>query len=153
MESCLGYNNMLVSHNLFFGDSSIDSFAGAPNIKVTLQMSYEYLRLYTNAFAFQAAISQALHSKPKGTAHSQKEHVRASFSNIASMPDARFIYESIDAAKSYLTILNNFVNPKEHLHYMPLRYYLWVSPALVSNLADNECLPDIAYTPQYSSIR
>jgi len=87
-------------------------------------MSYEYLRLYTNAFAFQAAISQALHSKPKGNAHTQKEHVRAAFSDTASMPDARFIYDSMDAAKSYLTILNNFVDPEKHLRYMPLRYYL-----------------------------
>lgn len=87
-------------------------------------MSYEYLRLYTNAFAFQAAISQALASKPKGDAHSQREHLRAAFADIASMPDARFIYESMDAAKSYLTILNNFVDPERHLRYMPLRFYL-----------------------------
>ncbi|KAK2762179.1 hypothetical protein FQN54_001188 [Arachnomyces sp. PD_36] len=94
-------------------------------IKVTLQMSYEYLRLYTNAFAFQAAISQALSSKPKSDPHSQREHLRAAFSNVASMQDARFIYESVDAAKSYLTILNNFVDPEKHLHYMPLRFYLY----------------------------
>ena len=87
-------------------------------------MSYEYLRLYTNAFAFQAAISQALHSKPKENTHTPKEYVRKAFSDIASMPDARFIYESMEAAKSYLTILNNFVDPEKHLHYMPLRYYL-----------------------------
>lgn len=87
-------------------------------------MSFDYLRLYTNAFAFQAAVSQALHSKPKGNAHAQKEHIRAAFSDIASMPDARFIYESVDAAKSYLTTINNYVDPEKHLHYMPLRYYL-----------------------------
>ncbi|EEH15913.1 hypothetical protein PABG_06000 [Paracoccidioides brasiliensis Pb03] len=97
----------------------------SPHIKVTLQMSYEYLRLYTNAFAFQAAISQALTSKPKGDALSQRDHLRAAFSNVASMQDARFIYASVDAAKSYLTILNNFVDPEKHLHFMPLRYYLY----------------------------
>lgn len=95
------------------------------HIKVTLQMSYEYLRLYTNAFAFQAAISQALSSKTKSDAHSQRDHLRSAFSNIAGMPDARFIYESVDAAKSYLTILNTYVDPEKHLHYMPLRYYLY----------------------------
>jgi hypothetical protein len=88
-------------------------------------MSYEYLRLYTNAFAFQAAISQALVTKPKGgDAHSQREHLRATFSNVASMPDARFIYESVDAAKAYLTILVSYIDPEKHLHFMPLRYYL-----------------------------
>ncbi|KAL1982419.1 hypothetical protein VTN96DRAFT_1324 [Rasamsonia emersonii] len=102
------------------------TLACSPRIKVTLQMSYEYLRLYTNAFAFQAAISQALVTKPKGgDAHSQREHLRAAFSNVASMPDARFIYESVDAAKAYLTILVTYVDPEKHLHFMPLRYYLY----------------------------
>lgn len=96
---------------------------GSTNIKVGLQMSYEYLKLYTNAFAFQAAISQAL-SKPKSDSVSQRDHLRAAFSNVASMQDARFIYESVEAAKSYLTILNNYVDPEKHLHFMPLRYYL-----------------------------
>jgi hypothetical protein len=89
-------------------------------------MSYEYLRLYTNAFAFQAAISQAIvrNSKTEDQ-HHQKEHLRATFSNVASMSDARFIYESLDAARSYLDILVSLVNPEEHLRFMPLRYYLY----------------------------
>jgi hypothetical protein len=86
-------------------------------------MSYEYLRLYTNAFAFQSAISQAL-AKRKDDAQSQKEHLRAAFSNVASMPDARFIYDSVNAAKSYLRILVESIDPEKHLHFMPLRYYL-----------------------------
>jgi hypothetical protein len=97
------------------------------HIKTTLRMSYEYLRLYTNAFAFQAAISQASKRKndDPSSALSQKEHLRTAFSNVASMPDARFIYESVEAAKSYLKILVESVDPEEHLHYMPLRYYLY----------------------------
>lgn len=87
-------------------------------------MSYEYLRLYTNAFAFQAAISQAMARRPTTDAHAQREHLRAVFSNVASMSDARFIYESVDAAKAYLTILVNYVDPEQHLRFMPLRYYL-----------------------------
>ena len=47
-------------------------------MQTTLQLSYEYLRLYTNAFAFQAAISQSL-SKQKDDGHSQREHLRATF--------------------------------------------------------------------------
>ena len=94
---------------------------GSRHIKVTLQMSFEYLRLYTNAFAFQAAILQAL-QKPKSG--NQRECTRAAFRDVASMQDARFIYESVDAAKSYLTILNTSVDPEKHLHYMPLRFYL-----------------------------
>lgn len=41
------------------------------------------------------------------------------------MQDARFIYESVDAAKAYLTILVDMVHPEKHLHFMPLRFYLY----------------------------
>ncbi len=95
------------------------------HIKVTLQMSYDYLRLYTNAFAFQAAISQAISNRPKGDDNTLRDHLKGAFSNVGSMPDARFIYESLAAAKSYLITLNSFVDPEKHLRYMPLRFYLY----------------------------
>lgn len=88
-------------------------------------MSYEYLRLYTNAFAFQAAISQTLVSKPKDDGHPVREHLRTTFSNLSSMQDARFIYDSVDAAKAYLNLLVRDVDPERHLRYMPLRFYLY----------------------------
>lgn len=43
----------------------------------------------------------------------------------ASAPDARFIYEALDAAKSLLSNFNNFVDP-ETLRYMPSSYYLFI---------------------------
>ena len=96
------------------------------HIKVTLQMSYEYLCLYTNAFVFQAAISQAIARKPKSdTAHSLRDHLKGVFSNVGSMPDARFIWASVAAAKSYLTLLSTAIDPTRYLRYMPLRYYLY----------------------------
>jgi hypothetical protein len=95
------------------------------HIKVTLQMSFEYLCLYTNAFVFQAAISQAIASKPKGDNHSLREHLRQAFSNVGSMPDARFIWASVASAKAYLTLLTTQVDPVRYLRYMPLRYYLY----------------------------
>lgn len=98
---------------------------GSHHIKATLHMSYEYLRLYTNAFAFQAAISQTLVSRPKDDVHPTREHLRTAFSNLASMQDARFIYDSVDAAKAYLNILVRDVDPERHLRYMPLRFYLY----------------------------
>jgi Fungal specific transcription factor domain len=96
------------------------------HIKATLRLSYEYLCLYTNAFVFQAAISQALATKPEGQgdAHSLREHLRQSFSNIGAMPDARFIWASVAAAKGFLTLLIT-VDPVRHLRYMPLRFYLY----------------------------
>lgn len=104
--------------------SNWGSLACSPSMRVILQMSYEYLRLYTNAFAFQAAISQAL-TKRKSDAQSQREHLRTAFRDVASMQDSRFIYESVDAAKTYLTILVDLVDPEKHLHFMPLRFYLY----------------------------
>lgn len=56
---------------------------------------------------------------------SQREHLRSTFNDVASMQDARFIYESVDAAKAYLTILVDLVHPEKHLHFMPLRFYLY----------------------------
>ncbi|PKY08601.1 hypothetical protein P168DRAFT_278170 [Aspergillus campestris IBT 28561] len=94
-------------------------------MQFTLQMSYEYLRLYTNAFAFQATISQALASKTNNDSQSQKEHLRSTFSNVALLQDARFIYESVDAAKAYLAIVVDKVHPERQLHFMPLRFYLY----------------------------
>ncbi|KAJ6035534.1 hypothetical protein N7499_002685 [Penicillium canescens] len=96
----------------------------SPPMRATLQLSYEYLRLYTTAFAFQAAISQSL-VQPKTDAQGQREKLRSTFRNVASMQDSRFIYESVDAAKSYLTILVDSVDPEKHLHFMPLRFYLY----------------------------
>ncbi|KAL2823409.1 hypothetical protein BDW59DRAFT_180690 [Aspergillus cavernicola] len=96
----------------------------SPAMQTTLQLSYEYLRLYTNAFAFQAAISQSL-SKQKNDGNSHREHLRATFDNVASMQDARFIIEALDAAKAYLTLLVENVDPEMHLHFMPLRFYLY----------------------------
>ncbi|KAJ9286737.1 transcriptional regulator family: Fungal Specific TF [Paecilomyces variotii] len=101
------------------------NLACSHHIKATLRMSYEYLRLYTNAFAFQAAISQTLVSKPKDDVHPLREHLRTTFSNLSSMQDARFIYDSVDAAKAYLNLLVRDVDPECHLRYMPLRFYFY----------------------------
>ncbi|KAL4806549.1 hypothetical protein BDV18DRAFT_117570 [Aspergillus unguis] len=94
-------------------------------MQTTLQLSYEYLRLYTNAFAFQAAISQSLSKQTSSDGHNQREYLRATFGNVASMQDARFIIESLDAAKAYLGILVETADPEKHLHFMPLRFYLY----------------------------
>ncbi|OQE24671.1 hypothetical protein PENSTE_c007G07483 [Penicillium steckii] len=96
----------------------------SPPMRATLDLSYEYLRLYTTAFAFQAAISQSL-VKPKNDGVTHREQLRSTFKNVASMQDSRFIYESVDAAKAYLTILVDSVDPERHLHFMPLRFYLY----------------------------
>lgn len=97
----------------------------APHIKVTLRMSYEYLCLYTNAFAFQAAISQILSKKPDEDDVNLRDYLKTFFSEIGSLQDARFILESLRAAKSYLRILTTDIDPVQYLRYMPVRFYLY----------------------------
>ena len=78
----------------------------SPHLKATLVMSYDYLRLYTNAFAFHATIQRAL---PK-TDDGKPIFSRVFYNNVGAVGDARFIYEGLDAAKSLLTTMNNFVD-------------------------------------------
>lgn len=83
-------------------------------------MSYEYLRLYTNAYAFQATVTRATAAKAQGIlAANEKPHL-----GVPSLPDARFIYESVDAAKSLLGIINSYIDPETCLRYLPLRFSL-----------------------------
>lgn len=101
------------------------TLVGSTHIKVTLQLSYDYLRLYTNAFAFQAAISQSISRQPHMDGDQLREHLKGVFKDVGSMPDARFIYESVAAARSYLSTFNSLVDPERQLRYMPLRFYLY----------------------------
>lgn len=90
-------------------------------------LSYEYLRLYINAFAYQATlnrlVAQAQSASADGSTPKQPAYP---FADIAAAPDARFIYDAIDAAKSLLSTFNSFVDPVDTFRFMPLRYYLYV---------------------------
>jgi hypothetical protein len=109
----------------------------SPPLKACLLMSYDYLRLYTNAFAFQATVLRALPSAStstdpaagpqaaNGTSGMQVPQ-RVFVNNVGAVGDARFIYEGLDAAKAILTTVNNFVDPEHSLRFMPLRYYLYL---------------------------
>ncbi|KAG5915166.1 hypothetical protein E4U53_004525 [Claviceps sorghi] len=94
----------------------------------SLVLSFEFLRLYINAFAFQANLNRAAaHNAQEGPGGAREPL----FSNVAGKPDARFIYESIDAANSLLSILNSFIDPVAGLKCMPLKYCLYVIYAAV----------------------
>ncbi|KAF2727344.1 hypothetical protein EJ04DRAFT_582103 [Polyplosphaeria fusca] len=110
----------------------------SPPLKACLLMSYDYLRLYTNAFAFQATVRRALPSAASSTqppltaaqtnvpGSAMQPPQRVFCNNVGAVGDARFIYEGLDAAKAILTTANNFVDPEKSLRYMPLRYYLYL---------------------------
>jgi hypothetical protein len=108
----------------------------SPPLKACLLMSYDYLRLYTNAFAFQATVLRALPSANQvantdpnnlsGSNLGPQAPQRVFVNNVGAVGDARFIYEGLDAAKAILTTVNNFVDPECSLRFMPLRYYLYL---------------------------
>ena len=99
----------------------------SPPLKASLILSYEYLRLYVNAFAYQATLNRLV-AQVQASANGQQTQspTYPIGADIAATPDARFIYDSIDAAKSLLSTFNSFVDPCETFRYMPLRYYLYV---------------------------
>jgi len=97
------------------------TYAGSARLKASLLLSYDYLRLYVNAFAYQATISRAL-TYQRDSQHAPNRPIPQI---NAAAPDARFIYEALDAAKSLLSTFNNFVDP-ETLRYMPSSYYLFI---------------------------
>ncbi|KAJ5815178.1 hypothetical protein N7474_006955 [Penicillium riverlandense] len=91
-----------------------------------MQLSYEYLRLYANAFAFQAAALRTLSPNRSALDH-ETDHIKS----LGSLPEARFKYESIDAAKSLLTIVNNYILSAENLNTFPIRFPLYCVNAAV----------------------
>ncbi|UPL03793.1 hypothetical protein LCI18_014727 [Fusarium solani-melongenae] len=98
-----------------------------PRVKASLLLSYDFLRLYINAFAFQANLNRMVRRSKRKPA----ELNEPLFSELAGAPDARFIYESIDAANSLLSTLNGFIDPEEAFRYMPLKFYLYTIYAAV----------------------
>ncbi|KFZ07856.1 hypothetical protein V502_09689 [Pseudogymnoascus sp. VKM F-4520 (FW-2644)] len=99
----------------------------SPNLKITLQMTYEYLRLYNSAYAFQATTFRTISSKNKETLGLEE----SALGNVGALPDVRFIYESIDAAKCLLTVVNNFSHPDTSLRHFPMRFSLYCVNAAV----------------------
>lgn len=99
----------------------------SPPLKASLSLSYEYLRLYCNAFAWQATLNRLVaQAKASNNNPQQPTSAYAFGPDIAAAPDARFIYDSIDAAKSLLLTFNSSIDPYETFRFMPLRYYLYV---------------------------
>lgn len=110
--------------DVFWNLTSADTDTVTPQVKASLILSYDYLRLYINAFAFQATLNRAAAKSRKSS--NKKIVTGPLFADLAAAPDARFIYESIDAANSILSVMNSFIDPVAGLRYMPLKYSLFV---------------------------
>ncbi|KAE8406241.1 hypothetical protein BDV37DRAFT_292457 [Aspergillus pseudonomiae] len=86
-----------------------------------LCLQFEYLRLYINAFAFQAV----LYRTPKGPAGCDSGKSSYFPYSVMASADGRHIYIAIDAAKSVLKYLMERLNPTQHFRYIPVRFYLY----------------------------
>ncbi|KAF4467423.1 C6 transcription factor [Fusarium albosuccineum] len=96
-------------------------------VKSTLLIMYEYIRLYVNAFSFQAVITRAsnVQTSSQGTHQTSKRLLAELFSRgIMSSPDGKFIFDAIEAAMNLLKLMNN-LDPRHVLCYLPSRYYLY----------------------------
>ncbi|KAJ6019971.1 Transcription factor [Penicillium canescens] len=98
-----------------------DYKTGPIHLKATLQMAYEYLRFDVNALAVKSEMRRAKSSDLYVGCHDDQD-IPINHSN--GTRDFPFMHDAIDAAKMYLNILANCVDPEEHLKFMPLRYYL-----------------------------
>ncbi|GMF74152.1 unnamed protein product [Aspergillus oryzae] len=76
-----------------------------------LCLQFEYLRLYINAFAFQAV----LYRTPKSPVGSDNGKTSYFPYSVMASADGRHIYIAIDAAKSVLKYLMERLNPTKHL--------------------------------------
>ncbi|KAI8151552.1 Cholesterol 7-alpha-monooxygenase [Colletotrichum sp. SAR 10_70] len=90
------------------------------HLKSCLKMMEKYLRLYVNAFAFQAVLYRA------STSGTQEVSKSACFPHSAmASPDARHVYEAVDAAEALLRIAIEDIDAEKYLRYMPARFYLY----------------------------
>lgn len=105
-----------------------------------------------NAFAFQAAINREI-TRARETYSSPNLAPGTLFANVASSPDARFIYEAIDAANSLIGTLNSFIDPVQGLRYMPLKYYLYVIHAAVFLFKVSIPVPGLGDFQTHTSVR
>ncbi|KAL2841823.1 hypothetical protein BJX68DRAFT_257999 [Aspergillus pseudodeflectus] len=84
-----------------------NSLKVTPYLKALLILQYEYLRLYVNAFTFQAVIAG-----------------RRTETAALAAPYGRHICLAINAASNLLKIINEHLDHVWHLYYLPICFYL-----------------------------
>ncbi|GKZ35750.1 hypothetical protein AbraIFM66950_006503 [Aspergillus brasiliensis] len=72
--------------------STWGNLAVSTKLKTTLLITYEYIRLYTNAFSFQAVLTRASHRRPSSNENQQSKRPFADIlsKGIMSSPDGRY---------------------------------------------------------------
>lgn len=87
------------------------------HLKACLMLMYQYLKLYVNAFAFQAVLYRtSLRKTGSG---------RLTFpASAMASPDARHIYQALEAAEDLLKTVIDDIDPERGLRFMPTRFFL-----------------------------
>lgn len=100
--------------------------AVSSHLKGYLALMREYLKLYVNAFAFQAVLYRSA-KRPAADEGQMGDGGRVDVvfpDSLMASPDGRSIYEAIGAAERLLQIFIDQIDPEKHLRYMPTRFYL-----------------------------
>ncbi|KAI5478716.1 DUF250 domain contaning protein [Pseudohyphozyma bogoriensis] len=85
-------------------------------------ITYHYVRLYINGFAFQAHIQRA-------TTHDAEEPEEYFPEGVMVCPDGQYILEAIDAAADLLRLVTDRLHPGGALPYLPRRFFLFFAYA------------------------
>lgn len=99
-----------------------------------LQILYDYLGLYTHAFAFQAVLYRASRVKRsrKATMNLATRQQESHFPNgLMESPDANHIYQAITCARRLLKTITEDLDPEHQLRFLPVRFYLYEIHAAV----------------------
>lgn len=98
----------------------------SPNIRTTLFLFFEYVRLYVNAFSFQAVLTRTL-GKQSCAAEKRPSsgRFRPSFfsQGLMTSPDGPYIYEAVNSARKILVLFEE-QSSQNMLRYLPTRYHL-----------------------------
>ncbi|OBS16019.1 hypothetical protein FPOA_13222 [Fusarium poae] len=94
------------------------------NVKTTLMLTYEYTRLYVNAFSFQAVVIRRSTSRSSSQSGDRQPHPDEFAHGIMSLPDGRYVFDATQAAKRLLGLFSRLA-PRRALCYLPSRFHLY----------------------------
>jgi hypothetical protein len=93
------------------------------NVKTTLMLTYEYTRLYVNAFSFQAVVIRKSTPRSSSQPGNRQPHPDQFAHGIMSLPDGRYVFDATQAAKNLLGLFSR-LEPQRALCYLPSRFHL-----------------------------
>ncbi|CEI67969.1 hypothetical protein FVEN_g7758 [Fusarium venenatum] len=94
------------------------------NVKTSLMLTYEYTRLYVNAFSFQAVVIRKSTPRSSSQPGNRQPHPDQFAHGIMSLPDGKYVFDATQAAKSLLGLFTR-LEPRRASCYLPSRFHLY----------------------------